>query len=153
MKMLKITLFCLFGVMQCVYAIKKIKIHIIFHIPLPYIIVAPLLRLSETQRFWQNSSFWNARWALIGQLSSAVWLAEHLKHVMKCYTSYHIWKHTVSPRHGGGGDNTTVRIKVTPSFFAYTFVRVVQIFRHHDIDLWGRVWMRPFRKVWLSLNF
>ncbi len=33
-----------------------------------------MLRLSETHRFLQSSSFWEARRALIGQLSSALWL-------------------------------------------------------------------------------
>ncbi len=36
-------------------------------------------RLSEMRRFLQSSSFWEARRALIGQLSSALWLAEYLK--------------------------------------------------------------------------
>ncbi len=36
-------------------------------------------RLSETRRFLQSSLFWRARHALIGQLSSALWLAEYLK--------------------------------------------------------------------------
>ncbi len=40
-----------------------------------------MLRLSETRRFLQSSSFWEARCALIGQLSSALWLAEYLKRV------------------------------------------------------------------------
>ncbi len=39
-----------------------------------------LLRLSETCGFLQSSSFWEARHALIGQLSGALWLAEYLKH-------------------------------------------------------------------------
>ncbi len=38
-----------------------------------------MLRLSETRKFLQSSSFWEARRALIGQLSSALWLAENLK--------------------------------------------------------------------------
>ncbi len=38
-----------------------------------------MLRLSEMRRFLQNSSFWEARRALIGQLSSALWLAEYVK--------------------------------------------------------------------------
>ncbi len=38
-----------------------------------------MLRLSETSRFLQSSPFWEARRALIGQLSSALWLAEYLK--------------------------------------------------------------------------
>ncbi len=38
-----------------------------------------MLRLSETSRFLQSSSFWEARRALIGQVSSALWLAEYLK--------------------------------------------------------------------------
>ncbi len=37
-----------------------------------------MLHLSETRRFLQSSSFWEARRALIGQLSSALWLAEYL---------------------------------------------------------------------------
>ncbi len=36
-------------------------------------------RLSETRRFLQSSLFWEARHAQIGQLSSALWLAEYLK--------------------------------------------------------------------------
>ncbi len=38
-----------------------------------------MLHLSETCRFLQSSSFWEARCALIGQLSSALWLAKYLK--------------------------------------------------------------------------
>ncbi len=38
-----------------------------------------MLRLSETRRFLQISSFWEARRALIGQLSSALWLTEYRK--------------------------------------------------------------------------
>jgi len=37
------------------------------------------LRLSETCWFVQSSLFWEASCALIGQLSSALWLAEYLK--------------------------------------------------------------------------
>ncbi len=40
-----------------------------------------MLRLSETRRFLQSSSFWEARRALIGQQFGALWLAEYLKHV------------------------------------------------------------------------
>ncbi len=40
-----------------------------------------MLRLSETYRFLQSSSFWEARCALIGQLSGALWLAEYFKRV------------------------------------------------------------------------
>ncbi len=40
-----------------------------------------MLCLSETRRFLQSSLFWEARRALIGQLSSALWLAEYLKRV------------------------------------------------------------------------
>ncbi len=38
-----------------------------------------MLRLSETRQFLQSLSFWEARHALIGQLSSTLWLAEYLK--------------------------------------------------------------------------
>ncbi len=40
-----------------------------------------MLRLSETRQFLQSSSFWEARRALIGQLSGALWLAEYLNRV------------------------------------------------------------------------
>ncbi len=42
-----------------------------------------MLHLSETRRLLQSSSFWEVRCALIGQLSSALWLAEYLKRVME----------------------------------------------------------------------
>ncbi len=42
-----------------------------------------MLRLSETRRFLQSPSFWEARRALIGQLFSALWLAEYLKREME----------------------------------------------------------------------
>ncbi len=46
--------------------------------------------LSETRWFLQSSLFWEARRALIGQLSSALWLAEYLKHEteMLCHLPY-----------------------------------------------------------------
>ncbi len=40
-----------------------------------------MLCLSETHRFLQSSPFSEARCALIGQLPSALWLAEYLKRV------------------------------------------------------------------------
>ncbi len=47
-------------------------------------------RLSETRRVLQSSSFWEARCALIGQLSSALWLAEYLKRETEilCFSPY-----------------------------------------------------------------
>ncbi len=42
-----------------------------------------MLRLSETRRFLQSSSFWEVRCTLIGQLSRAMWLAEYFKRVTK----------------------------------------------------------------------
>ncbi len=42
-----------------------------------------MLHLSETHRFLQSSSFWEARRALIGQLSSVLWLAEYLNREME----------------------------------------------------------------------
>ncbi len=53
----------------------KVQKHIIFHIL--YIIVAPLCSaFLKRVDFSQSSSFWEERRALIGQLSSALWLAE-----------------------------------------------------------------------------
>ncbi len=42
-----------------------------------------MLRLSETRTSLQSSSFWDARCAVIGQLTSALWLAEYLKREME----------------------------------------------------------------------
>ncbi len=41
--------------------------------------------LSETLRWLPSSSFWEAKHALIGQLSSALWLAEYLKRATEIY--------------------------------------------------------------------
>ncbi len=38
-----------------------------------------MLRVSETRQFLQSSSFWEARRAVIGQISSALWLDEYLE--------------------------------------------------------------------------
>ncbi len=63
--MLKITLFlCIWCNVMCLRSLRFKKQH-----------------LSETRRFLRSSSFLKARCALIGQLSSALWLAEYLKHV------------------------------------------------------------------------
>ncbi len=76
--LLKRTLFCVFGVMQCVYVVST-KTHYFPHTV--HYCCSSMRRLSETRRFLQSSSFWEARCALIGQLSSALWLAEYLKRV------------------------------------------------------------------------
>ncbi len=47
-------------------------------------------RLSETRRFLQRSLFWEARRALIDQLSSALWLAEYLKRETEMLRPYRI---------------------------------------------------------------
>ncbi len=52
--------------------------NLVFHIL--YIIVAPLC---PAFRFLQSSWIWEVSRALIGQLSSAMWLAEYLKRVME----------------------------------------------------------------------
>ncbi len=57
-----------------------------------------MLRLSETRWFLKSSLFWEARCALIGQLSSALWLAEYLKLVTECYAPYHVVCDAVSRR-------------------------------------------------------
>ncbi len=56
----KITLFCVFGVMQCVYVVRGF----------PHTVHMP--RFYETCRFLQSISFGEARCALIGQLSAAL---------------------------------------------------------------------------------
>ncbi len=48
--------------------------------------------------------------------------------------------------------NTTAVTETTPSFFAWTFGRIMQAFPHRDVDMWGRVSMSHFRGLWQSLN-
>ncbi len=95
----------------------KVEKHIIFHIP--YIIVAPLC-----PAFMKRIDFYKAH---CSEKLGVLWLASYPVRFdwpntsivwWKCYAPYHIWKHTASPRHGGGGNNTTARIKVMTSFFA-----------------------------------
>ncbi len=53
-----------------------------------------------------------------------------------------------------GSYDVIKRIIVTPSFIAYTFFgSILLIFSHHDVDMWGRVWMSHFRGAWTSLYF
>ncbi len=61
--------------MQCVYAVPKT--HYFPHNG--HYCSSSMLCLSETRWFLLHSSFWEARCALIGQLFSALWLAEYLK--------------------------------------------------------------------------
>ncbi len=65
----------------------RFKKHIIFHIL--YITVAPLCP-AFLKRIDFYKAFWEAKRALIGQLSSALWLAEYLKREteMLCPLSY-----------------------------------------------------------------
>ncbi len=60
---------------------------------------------------------------------------------------------TASPGHGAGSNNSTARIKITPSFFAYTFGRcyanLPTQWRRHV----GACLNEPFRGAWTSLNF
>ncbi len=65
--------------MQCFYAVRGSKTHYFPHTV--HYCCSSMLRLSETRTFLQSSSFWEARRALIGQLSSALWLANYLKRV------------------------------------------------------------------------
>ncbi len=100
----------------------KVQKHIIFHIL--YIIVDPLcptflkrVDFYKAHRSEKLCVLWLASYPVCCDWpnTSSVW--------QKCYTLYHIWKHTTSLQLGSGDNNTTARIKVTPSFFAYTFVR------------------------------
>ncbi len=76
--LLKITLFCVFGVTQYLRG-SRFKKHYFPHTV--HYCCSSMLRLSETCQFVQSSPFWEARCALIDQLSGALWLAEYLKRV------------------------------------------------------------------------
>ncbi len=73
--LLKRTLVCVFGVLQCVSMVQGSKNTFSTYCTLFF------LHLSETHRFLWSSSFWDTRLALIGQISSALWLAEYIKRV------------------------------------------------------------------------
>ncbi len=137
-----------------------------------------MLCLSETHRILQSSSFWEARRALIGQLSGALWLAEYLKRVTEmlrpfpCCDAmsrpfYSLWSRrnetkTIKPAINKTfvafsedimtdyNDFTTVRI-IVPSFFHCMYIcSVMKISPHRDVDMWGCVWMNRFRWAWQS---
>ncbi len=77
MTLLKGAFVCVFGVMQCAYVVRGSK-NTLFSTYCT-LFCSSLPCLSETRQFLQSSSFWEARHALIGQLSGALWLAEFLK--------------------------------------------------------------------------
>ncbi len=66
---------------MCLYCLRLRKTHYFPHTVYYYISSMPCL--SETCWFLQSSSFWEARRALIGLQSCALWLAEYLKHEME----------------------------------------------------------------------
>ncbi len=90
-----------------------------------------LPRLSETCRFLKSSSFSKAQCALIGQLSSALWLAEYLKHVMEMLRPLP-YLETVSPWQQYYNEN-----KLRLLALCIHLGGVMQIFPHSDVDLWG----------------
>ncbi len=61
---------------MCLYGLRLKNILFSTYCTLLLLLYAPPFWNS---RFLQSSSFWEARRALIGQLSSALWLAEYLK--------------------------------------------------------------------------
>ncbi len=106
---------CIWCNVTCLRGLR-LKKNIIFHIP--YIIADPLCTT-----FLKRVDFYKAHRS---EKRGALWLASYPVRCdwpntssvwRKCYSPYHIWKHTASPRHGSG-NNTIARIKVTPSFFA-----------------------------------
>ncbi len=72
-------------------------------------------RLSETRWFLQRSSFWEARRALIGQLSSALWLAEYLKRVTEMLRPFTCCD-AVSRR----DDTKTIKLAINEAFVAFS---------------------------------
>ncbi len=76
------------NIILCIMWVKVQK-NILFQHTVHYC-CSSMLRLSETHQFLKSSLFWEARCALIGQISSAMWLAEYLKRVtdMLCPLPY-----------------------------------------------------------------
>ncbi len=79
---------CIWCNAMCLCGLRLKKTHYFPHTVHYCFSSMPLL--SETRWFLQSSLFWEARRALIGQLSSALWLAEYLKHEteMLCHFPY-----------------------------------------------------------------
>ncbi len=126
----------------------RFKKHI-FHIP--YIIVVPLC-----PTFLKHVDFYKAHRS---EKRGVLWLASYPVRCdwpntssvwRKCYATYHIWKHTASfttwrRRQQNCSENKSY------SFFLLIYIWAV-LCKSSNI-MWGRVWMRHFRKVWMSLNF
>ncbi len=74
----------LFGVMR-VYVVRGSKSTLFTHTV--HYCCSSMLHLSKMRRFFKRSSFWEERCALIGQLSSALWLAEYLKRETEIWRS------------------------------------------------------------------
>ncbi len=72
-----------------------------------------MVRLSETCRILQSSSFWEARRALIGQISSAMWLAKYLKREMEMLRPLPYWD-VVSRR----DETKTIKLFINEAFVA-----------------------------------
>ncbi len=72
-------IWCIWCNAMCLCGLRLKKTHYFPHTV--HYCCSSMLRLSETCRFLQSSSFWKARCALIGQLSRALWLADYLKSV------------------------------------------------------------------------
>ncbi len=110
--LLKRTLFCVWCNVMCLCSLR-LKKHYLRH-TVPYC-CSFMLRLSETRRFLRSSSFWEARRAVIGQLSSALWLAEYFKRVtemlrpLPCYD--------VMARHD---DTKTIKPTINKAFAAFS---------------------------------
>ncbi len=80
------------------------------------IIVAPLCpAFLKRADFLQSSSFWEARRALIGQLSSALWLAEYLKRETEMLSPLP-YCDAVSRR----GDTKTIKPIINEAFVAFS---------------------------------
>ncbi len=59
---------------------------------------------------------------------------------------------TASPGHDTGGSNNT-SVRINALFLCVYIWAVLCKSSHSDIDMWGRVWMSRFRRVWTSLKF
>ncbi len=96
-----------------------------------------LPRLSEMRWFLQSSSFWKTSCALIGQLSSALWLAEYLKRVTEMLRPLQYLETHCLHDMAAAAKILQWEYKLCLLSLRKHLGSVMQSVQHSDVDMWG----------------